>query len=345
MSFFSRDFNRAARLGLALVAGLAAGGAKAEDALPVFRTAAITNADPSVWAIQLIKEKQIDRKYGFDLQFKLKPVSVAYSEFINGTDQVCLCLTIATAARFAIQGVDVSLVSTYNNYGNAYLATENPDIQKPADLAGHSLAGSTGSGSWVFQQYFLREHQGVDLTKVDIPSIVASAQATNLIAKRVDAITVFDDTRLKLEAAQPGRFRFIPTFDKEKWKALTGVDYVPMFLLGVRTGWYEDTRNRDLLEKFEAAYDEAVAEVTAQPEATADLLGEDRAFAPKSFVVDFLKRYPEAGKVVPATDLRPAITALTQKVLPGTGLIDRPLTDKEVDKLIVQAHPTGQSGG
>jgi NitT/TauT family transport system substrate-binding protein len=334
-----------ALVALATVLHLGVSTASAEEDLPVFKTAAITNPDPSLWAIQLMKEKQIDRKHGFDLQFTLKPVSVAYSEFINGTDQVCLCLTIATAARFTLEGVDVSLVSTYNNYGNAYLVTENKDIQKPADLSGHSLAGSTGSGSWVFQQYFLREHQNVDLAKVEIPSVVASAQATNLIAGRVDAITVFDDGRLKLEAAQPDRFRFIPTFDKEKWKTLTGIDYVPMFLLGVRTGWYDKVENRELFTKFQGAYKETVDYAIEHPAETADLLGEDKTLAPKEFVVNFLTRYPDAGRVIPASELKSAIAALTQKVLPGTGLIDRPLTDQEVKRLIVAQAPAEQSGG
>lgn len=313
--------------------------ASAEEALKTFAVASVSNPDPSLWAVQLIKEKGFDHRHGFNLQIKLKPTSVAYSEFINGTDPVCLCLTIATAARFKLQGVDVSLVSTYENYTAAYLVTENSGLQKPSDLPGHTLAGSTGSGSWVFQQYFLREHQGVDLAKVEIPSIVASSQAATLIAGRVDAISVFDDGRLKLEAAQPGRFRYIPTFDKDKWKAQTGVDYVPMFLLGARTEWVKQPENRKLLSQFEAAYKDAIDYLLANPAAVADDLGEKRTLASKAFLVDFLTQYPTAAEVISASDLRPAILALTQKILPGTGLIDRALSDQEVDDLIALPEP------
>ena len=334
------------RLASMLLAGalsLGASAALAQQKLETFTVSAVTNADPSHWAIQLIKERKLDEKHGFDLQFNLKPTSVAYAEFVNGTDPVCLCLTIATAARFKLEGVDVSLLSTYQNYTGAYLVTENEGITTPSDLKGHTLAASTGSGSWVFQQYFLREHQGVDLSAVDKPSIVASAQATNIIAKRVDAITVFDDGRLKLDAAEPGRFRYILTFDKEKWKSVTGVDYVPMFMLGARTGWLKQPENAALLSRFQAAYGDAIDQLIANPAAVADALGEKRTIAPKSFLVDFVTNYPQAGKVVTASELRPAIFALTQKILPGTGLIDRALTDAEADELIGTYQP--QNGG
>lgn len=307
--------------------------------LPTLKIAAITIGDPSVWTIEYMKEKKIDNKYGFNLQYTLKPVSVAYSEFVNGTDEVCMCLTIGTAARFVLKGVDASLVSTYSNYTNSYLVTENKEIQKPQDIVGHSVAGSTGSGSWVFQQYFLREHQNIDLNKVSIPSIVASAQIANLIAQRVDAITAYDDTRLKLSASQPDRFRFIPTFDKAKWQKLTQVPYIPMFFLGVRKSWNAQPENHALLVSFDKAYKDALAQIKADPVKAAESLGSERVRASTDYMVKTLTTLNDADKVVPATQLRPAISVLTRSVLPDAGLLDRPLTDAEIDGLITPLTP------
>ncbi|PWC19536.1 ABC transporter substrate-binding protein [Brenneria corticis] len=307
--------------------------------LPILKIAAISIGDPSVWTIEYMKEKGIDKKNGFDLQYNLKPVSVAYSEFVNGTDQVCMCLTIGTAARFVLKGLDASLVSTYSNYANSYLVTENKDIQKPQDIIGHSVAGSTGSGSWVFQQYILREHQNIDLSKVTIPSIVASAQIANLIAQRVDAITAYDDTRLKLNESQPGRFRFIPTFDKDKWYKLTQVRYIPMFFLGVRKAWNNDPQNHRLLVRFDKAYRESLAEIKNDPAAAAKILGSERVRSSDDYMVKTLTTLGDADKVVPATDLRTAISVLTRSLLPDAGLLDRPLTDSEVDSLITPLTP------
>ncbi|WP_413738160.1 ABC transporter substrate-binding protein [Sodalis sp. RH21] len=308
-------------------------------ALPVFHIAAIANPDQSRWAVELIKEQRLDRKYGFTLDFTLKPVSVAYTDFVNGSDPVCMCLTIATGARFLLQGVDVALVWTYNAYKHAYLVTEQPDIQRPQDVVGHSLAGSTGSGSWIFQQYFLQRQQHVDLSKVDIPSIVASAQSTYLLAKRVDAITVFDPTRIQLEQLAPGRFRYIPIFDTKQWQAETGIDYLPMFLLGLRRSWYQQPGNQELLKKFHAAYREAIDFMVKNPEETAKLLGEDRLQASPDFAISYLKNYPETADMTYVRDYRQAVKQLTQELLPPSGLIDRPLTDKEVDQLILDFRP------
>lgn len=305
--------------------------------LPTLKVAAITIGDPSVWTIEYMKEKKIDHKYGFNLQYSLKPVSVAYSEFVNGTDEVCMCLTIGTAARFVLKGVDASLVSTYSNYTNSYLVTENKDIQKPQDILGHSVAGSTGS--WVFQQYILREHQHIDLSKVSIPSIVASAQIANLIAQRVDAITAYDDTRLKLSASQPDRFRFIPTFDKAKWQQLTQVPYIPMFFLGVRKSWNAQPENHALLVRFDHAYKEALAQIKADPTKAAELLGSERVRSSTDYMVKTLTSLHDADKVVAAAQLRPAISVLTRSLLPDAGLLDRPLTDAEIDGLITSLKP------
>lgn len=313
--------------------------ANAQGNLPVFNLSAISTGDPSVWTIQYMKEKNIDKKYGFDLQYKLKPVSVAYSEFVNGTDRVCMCLTIGTAARFVLKGLDASLVSTYSNYANSYLVTENITILKPQDITDHSLAGSTGSGSWVFQQYFLREHQHVDLNKVAIQSIVASAQVANLVAQRVDAITAFDDGKLKLDEQQPGRFRYIPTFDQDKWYQLTHVRYIPMFFLGVSKSWNADPANHELLVRFNKAYLDALGQIKADPKAAAKLLGSQRTLTSDDYMVKTLTTLKDASAVVPATDIRPAISALTQTLLPQAGLIDRPLTDQEVDSLITPLSP------
>ena len=313
--------------------------AAAPTELPTLKIAAISTGDPSVWTIEYMKEKKIDQKYGFNLQYTLKPVSVAYSEFVNGTDEVCMCLTIGTAARFVIKGVDASLVSTYSNYTNSYLVTENKAIQKPQDVIGHSLAASTGSGSWVFQQYILREHQNIDLNKVSVPSIVASAQIANLIAQRVDAITAYDDTRLKLSAMQPDRFRFIPTFDKAKWQQLTQVPYIPMFFLGVRKSWVAQPENHALLVRFDQAYKDALAQIKAEPTKAAELLGSERVRASTDYMVKTLTTLNDADKVVPATELRPAISVLTRSLLPDAGLLDRPLTDAEIDGLITSLKP------
>lgn len=340
-------FGRRLRFGLqwAFAGALAAGSISTVSAqtagktLPVFETAAITNADPSTWAIAIIKQQKLDEKHGFELRYKLKPVSVAYTDFVNGADPVCLCLTIGTGARFLIEGVDVALGWTYNSYSDAYLITEKPEIKTAADLPGHTLAGSTGSGSWIFQQYFLKEHQGVDLSKVKIPSIVASAQVTNLVAQRVDAITGYDATKIQLERLQPGRFRFIETFDKAKWKAATGIDYVPMFLLGLRASWYDKPGNSELLRKFYAAYSEAVAYVFANPKKAASEIGEERGHAPVAFIASYLEQYPESGKPTLSRDYRNAVRKLTQEILPPTGLIIRSLTDSEVQRFVLDFNP------
>ncbi|MGE3149123.1 MAG: ABC transporter substrate-binding protein [Pseudorhodoplanes sp.] len=312
--------------------------APAAAPLPVFRTAAITNPDPSRWALEVIKRKKLDAKHGFDLQFALKPVSVAYTEFINGSDPVCLCLTIATGARFLTQGVDVGLLWTYQAFSHAYIVTENPAIKTPADLAGHSLAGSTGSGSWVFQQYFLTRHQNVDLSKVQIPSIVQVSQAAHLIAKRVDAVTVYEDGKIALEAAQPGRFRFIPTFDTDKWKSETGLGHLPMFLFAVRASWYAQPANSELVRRFYAAYREAIADMVSDPKQTAALLG-DKAEAPPAFVINTLTQYPENSTPTLTSTYRETVRILTQKLLPQTGLLDRPLTDEEVNRFVLELRP------
>lgn len=331
------NFRRKAAL-LAAFVGLSALPAMAQD-VPVLKLSAATSGDPSAWAIAIIEKQGLDLKHGFDLQTTSKPVSVAYTDFVSGADPLCLCLTIGTGARFLIEGVDVSLVWTYQSYNDAFLITTNPEIQSAKDLPGHSLAGSTGSGSWIFNQYFLTQHQGVDLTKVEIPSIKASAQVTHLAANRVDAITGYDATKVRLELLEPGRYRFIKIFDQEKWQETTGIDYVPMFLMGLRTGWYQDPANAELLKKLYAAYSEAITYIYANPDKAAAEIGETDGHAPVEFIAAYLKQFPDSGTPTLSREYRGAVRALTQDILPPTGLIDRPLTDAEVEGFVLDFTP------
>lgn len=307
--------------------------------VPVLNLTAITSGDPSAWAVAIIEKQGLDLKHGFDLQTTFKPVSVAYTDFVSGADNVCLCLTIGTGARFLIEGVDVSLAWTYQSYNDAFLITQNPEIQSAKDLPGHTLAGSTGSGSWIFNQYFLTQHQGADLSQVEIPSIKASAQVTHLAADRIDAITGYDATRVRLELLEPGRYRFINIFDHEKWQETTGIDYVPMFLMGLRTSWYQDPANADLLKKLYAAYSEAVSYVYANPDKAAAEIGETDGHAPVEFIATYLKQFPNSGTPTLSRDYRGAVRAITQEILPPTGLIDRALTDAELEAFVLDFNP------
>lgn len=113
------------------------------------------------------------------------------------------------------------------------------------------------------------------------------------------------------------RWTMWPGFDRDEGLAETQIDYLPMFLMGLRTSWYEGKpANQELLRKFHAVYQEALAYMFAHQQETAAVLGEKRTHASADFVVEYLRDYPDIAEVTYVRDYKDALRKLNQELLP-----------------------------
>ena len=86
------------------------------------------------------------------------------------------------------------------------MLTWDPAIRSLKDLEGKKLAANTVTTSYAMFRYFA-QNAGVDLNKVEIQSSNTPGLASYLLAKRANAVLVWEPNYSKLMITNPGKFR------------------------------------------------------------------------------------------------------------------------------------------
>lgn len=331
------SFRRHHRLLAALGLSLAAVAAQAQE-LPKLAITVFNAPSQSVWIPSLIQRLGLDRKNGFELQVTQKPSNVAYTDFATGRDPVCFCAAIPAVARFKQQGADFTLLWNVFNF-EADIIVKDPAIKTLDDLRGKVLQTDTITGAWALSKWFLHE-RGLDLAKVTIKS--SSARGAGGLAElqlaRVDALLVNPIEGAAAIQQGRGEFRAIPVFDPVVWRKAAGTDFVPQIAVGVASRWIAQRPNQDLARRFYAANRQAVAFIRERLAEAAKLVAADAKLDPAT-MEEVLSRYRDLIRVEPLRRHLPTVALLTQKLLPGGGQLERPLTDAELQSLVSTFDP------
>lgn len=307
------------------------------DDLPTLAITVFAAPSQSIWFPTIIQKRGLDRKHGFRLAVKQKPGQTAYAEFASGVDKVCYCAAPAAVSRFVQQGAPVSLL--WNVFSAEYvLITNNPAVQRPADIAGRRLAADTGTGGYAVAAMLLNRN-GVDLGTVDVQSAWGAAQAALLATKRVDALLLTPVEASLLRESDPTSYRIINLIDASGWRSAGYGPGVPAIAFGVWKDWLDDPVNADLARRFYHANVEAVAWAKAHPEEAADLVS-GAVNVKRASVLNTLKLRSDYIRVAPIGEYREPIRLLTTDLLPRAGLLDRPLSAAELDVFVSGFHPS-----
>lgn len=310
--------------------------AQKKDELPVLTITVFAAPSQSIWFPTIIQKLGLDIKHGFQLVVKQKPGPVAYAEYASGKDKVCYCNAPAAVARFLEQGSDITLL--WNIFNAEYvIITGNPAVQKASDLEGKKIAADTSTGGWAIGALLLTQN-GVDLEKVSIQSAWGAAQAAQLAASRVDALVVSPVEAAFLQSQAPDKYRIIPLASPEIWKAAAAGPGIPAIAMGVWRDWLREPGNLELVRKLYAANVEAVNFAKANPEKAADIIS-STVNVKKVSVQRMLETRPQFIRVAPMSEYRDPIRLLTQRLLPEAGILERPLTDAELDAFVGSFKP------
>lgn len=304
---------------------------RVEDGLPVFDVTVFHAPSYSVWLPTLIVHKGFDTAHGFRLHLTEKPGQSAYMDVASGTDYACLCIAPTTFTPFVEQGAKVTLLFNVFSYTNLVAVTD-PRIKTAQDLDGRVLSTNTSTGNWAVSRYLLQQAGG-DLSRIKVQSSAGGGAAVaELVSHQVDAILP-GPVEVASLAQQTKDVRIFSIYDEAAWNRVAPGPGIPNVLLGVQTSWWKDAAHRKLAHQFYAAIQDAAAFAQAHPEDAAKIIG-DNTDMPAPAVSYALTHYPDIIRIRPASDFKPSMTLITQKLMPESGSLQRPLTDAELNAYV-----------
>lgn len=324
---------------LAACTGSSGGGAaRAPDGLPELTITVFAAPSQSIWLPTLIQELKLDRKQGFHLRVNPKPGRIAYADFATGADPVCYCAAPAAVARFVERGADITLLWNVFNL-DYFIVSGRDDVRTVADLAGKRLGADTGTGSWAITAWLLQRN-GLDPERLQLRSLSSNASVTTELALgRLDAALAGVVNLASLSTSDDGgRYRVVDLHQEEIWRRQESSPGIPSIAFGVWRPWLADEGNRALAGKFYRANLEAAAYLRAHPREAARIISA-RTAMPEAALAHVFEHNADIIDIRPISEYRGAIRLLTQRLLPEAGLLERPLTDRELDAYVSDFQP------
>jgi ABC-type nitrate/sulfonate/bicarbonate transport system substrate-binding protein len=306
--------------------------------LPELSITVFAAPSQSIWLPTLIQELELDKKQGFHLRVNPKPGPIAYTDFATGSDKVCYCSAPSAVARFVEQGSDITLLWNIFNL-DYFVVTNDPDIRALKDLAGKRVGADTGTGSWAIAAWLLQQN-GLALDKVELRSSSNyTATITELSVGRLDAMAAGLINVATLATSDTGKqYRILDLNQQSIWRRYESSPGIPSIAFGVWRPWLESGDNRELVKKLYRANLEAAAYIRSHPEHAARLISARTSMSEAALLYLF-KNNPDMIDIRPISEYKGAIRLLTQKLLPAAGLLERPLTDAELDGYVSDFKP------
>ena len=272
----------------------------------------------------LIEANDFDKKHGIDIQWVFKQGRAANTDFATGRDKITIASALLSEANRRLKGVkSVYLFNVLNGHGA--LLTMDPAINSVADLEGKSLAAVTVTTNYAMFRYFAQK-AGTDLNKVSIQSTNTAGLATLLMAKRADAIHIWEPNYSRMLVTNPGKLKMIEYF--HQWEAIHGAPQRGFLGVAAHEDWIN--ANKELIPKIYAAFAELAKWLPTHHDEAAAII-EKAAGVPKEAFLMALSaaRYPL--DVVPAVEIEGNIKALFQagidsgymKQMPDDGILYR----------------------
>lgn len=230
-----------------VLAGLSASMAQAQKELPTVTITTFTSPSLGFSTSALIKAKKFDIQNGININFVHKESRTVNADFAAGKDMLFAGSSLMTEPNRRVKGLKSVFLFSYVDYFGGVI-TENPDIKTLKDLEGKTLAANTVTTNYAIFRY-LAQKAGVDLSKVNILSATTSALITYIVAKRVDAIQIWEPGFSQVLFENPGRFRPIFYHEGLKRDGKFAHGYVGV---GTHESWLKD--NKELVPKIYLAY-------------------------------------------------------------------------------------------
>ncbi|CAN7303207.1 ABC transporter substrate-binding protein [Caballeronia sp. LjRoot31] len=320
---------------LAVPADGAAVAPPAAGALPTLRITVFAPPSYSTWLPAIIKKNHLDILHGFRLEVTPKVGQVAYVDFAHGVDKVCFCVAPQTFTQFVEQGADISMVFNVFKFTNL-VAVSDPSIRTVADLRGKTLGAATGTGNWSVTSFLLKQ-SGLDLSTVKIHSTESATEVAEFAMGRLDAIFPAP-VEIASVQTQTSRYHVISIFDQAKWQAYSHSPGIPSIALGAWRDWLAVPANLDLVKRLYAATQDAADFARAHPDDAATIVS-DSTKMDRAAVTYVLAHYPEILDVRPIGAYKGAIKVLSQQLMVTDDVLERPLTDAEIDRYVANFQP------
>jgi NitT/TauT family transport system substrate-binding protein len=270
----------------------------------------------------LIEANGFDKKNGVDIQWVFKESRAANTDFAAGRDKITLASALLSEANRRLQGIkSVILFNVVNLHGA--LLTSDPKIRSLKDLDGRTIAANTVTTNYAMFRYFAMK-AGVDLKKLQVQSATTAGLTALLLAKRADAVHVWEPQYSQILHDNPGRFTMIEYV--HQWDAIHGRPQRGNLTITAHEDWIAG--NHDLIPKIYKAFKDLAAWLPGHYDQASGMIAEATGIAPGAILMALMgNRYP--ADVVPAANIKDSIHAIFRagvesgymKGLPDDGII------------------------
>jgi ABC-type nitrate/sulfonate/bicarbonate transport system substrate-binding protein len=211
------------RLAAALLVGIGLAG----PALPAtgqekvkIRVASLTLPVFNPIVVNLMKEKGLDAKHGFDMVATPYPSIAAFYAGLAAGEVDTLIGGPTVFQKMRNEGVPLRIVATGVRLSDLVIVTARDDVRTLADLRGKTLAADMGSQQYQVASIYGRS-RGVTLgTDVTVVQASFALARTQLQAGRVDAAMVIEPIATMMMRENP-KYRIV--FEGgQAWRELTG---------------------------------------------------------------------------------------------------------------------------
>ncbi|HXH83145.1 MAG TPA: ABC transporter substrate-binding protein [Candidatus Tectomicrobia bacterium] len=220
-----RTLLAALALGLAVAVGAAPLVPREVDAQEKvkIRVAALTLPVFNPIIVNLLREKGIDARHGFEMEVKSYPsIATFYAALATGEVDTTLVGGPNVFQKMRNEGVPIKIVATAVPLSDLVIVAADPSIRTFTDLKGKTLAADMGSGQYQVASIYGRS-KGVALgTDVTVVQASFALARTQLAARRVDAAMVIEPIVTMMLKENPA-YRMIFN-GATAWRELTGAD-------------------------------------------------------------------------------------------------------------------------
>ena len=258
---------KSATFALGLLSAVASVSPLAAQNLP--KVSIVVFGAPSLGAFlpPVIKAQKLDEKNGLSINFEERTPDAYTAQFNSGEFKVGGSAALLTVGLADVRGVKVTYLFNLFDYWGA-VVTSRPEIKSLKDLEGKDLAAAKGTTNYVMFDWFARQ-VGVDTSKLSVINTATPGLVGYALADRATAIQLWEPAYTTLHSKKPS-IRMLDLKIQESWKKMSGSTNIPYLGVAAHVDWAE--KNKELIPKLYAAYKQAAAWVTANPDEAAKLI-------------------------------------------------------------------------
>ncbi len=244
-------------------------GSPSAHAQPLEKLSIVVFGPPSLGAFlpPIIKAQKLDEKNGLSITFEERTPDAYSVQFNSGEFQIGGSAALLTVGLADTRGVKVTYLFNLFDFWGA-VVTSRPDVKSVKDLEGKDLAAAKGTTNYVMFDWFARK-LGVDTSKLAVVNTATPGLVGYAAADRAAGIQLWEPAHTTLLAKKPD-IRRLDLKIGENWQKFSGSRNIPYLGVAAHVSWVE--KNKHLVPKLFAAYQEAAKWVAANPEEASKLI-------------------------------------------------------------------------